>query len=40
LGKVSQASNKKARESLGWQPRETEASLLDTADSLVKYGLV
>jgi nucleoside-diphosphate-sugar epimerase len=40
LGKVSQASNKKARESLGWQPRGTEVSLLDTADSLVKYGLV
>jgi len=40
LGKVSQASNKKARESLGWQPRGTEVSLVDTADSLVKYGLV
>jgi nucleoside-diphosphate-sugar epimerase len=40
LGKVMQASNQKARESLGWQPRGTEASIIDTADSLVKYGLV
>jgi len=40
LGKVSQASNQKARESFEWQPRGTEVSVLDTADSLVKYGLV
>jgi nucleoside-diphosphate-sugar epimerase len=40
LGKVSQASNQKAREAFGWQPRGTEVSVLDTADSLVKYGLV
>jgi hypothetical protein len=37
---VAQASNKKACETLGWQPRGTEVSILDTADSLVKYGLV
>lgn len=40
LGKVNEASNQKACKSLGWQPRETEVSVLDTADSLVKYGLV
>jgi nucleoside-diphosphate-sugar epimerase len=40
LGKVSQASNQKAREAFGWQPRGTEVNVLDTADSLVKYGLV
>lgn len=40
LGKISQASNKKARDILGWEPRGTEESVVDTADSLVKYGLV
>lgn len=40
LGKVSQASNQKARDTFGWQPRGTEESVLDTVDSLVKFGLV
>ncbi|KFY06317.1 hypothetical protein V492_08077, partial [Pseudogymnoascus sp. VKM F-4246] len=40
LGKVSQGSNKKAREILGWEPRGIEESVVDTVDSLVKYGLV
>jgi nucleoside-diphosphate-sugar epimerase len=40
LGKVLQPSNQKARETFGWQPRGTEVTVLDTADSLVKYGLV
>ncbi|KFY31686.1 hypothetical protein V493_00885 [Pseudogymnoascus sp. VKM F-4281 (FW-2241)] len=40
LGKIRKGSNKKARETLGWEPRGTEESILDTADSLVKYGLV
>ncbi|KFY54211.1 hypothetical protein V496_07314 [Pseudogymnoascus sp. VKM F-4515 (FW-2607)] len=40
LGKVSQGSNKKARETLGWKPRKTEESIVDTVDSLVKHGLV
>ncbi|KAK9350337.1 hypothetical protein V1523DRAFT_420139 [Lipomyces doorenjongii] len=40
LGKVVQASNQKARESFGWQPRSVEESVLDAADSLVKYGVV
>lgn len=40
LGKVNQASNAKARNTLGWQPRGTEESIVDTVDSLVKYNLV
>jgi nucleoside-diphosphate-sugar epimerase len=40
LGLVRRASNQKARKSLGWQPRGIEVSVVDTADSLVKYGLV
>jgi nucleoside-diphosphate-sugar epimerase len=40
LGKLSRVSNKKARETLGWEPRGTEETVLDTADSLVKHGLV
>ncbi|KFZ06267.1 hypothetical protein V501_07547 [Pseudogymnoascus sp. VKM F-4519 (FW-2642)] len=40
LGKVSQSSNKKARETLGWEPRGTVESIVDTVDSLVKYGVV
>lgn len=40
LGKVTQASNQKARETFGWEPRGTEESILDTVDSLVKYKLV
>lgn len=39
LGKISQGSNKKAREILGWEPRRMEDTVVDTADSLVKYGL-
>lgn len=40
LGKILLVSNQKSRETFGWQPRTTEESMLDTADSLVKYGLV
>lgn len=40
LGEVREASNKKARETLGWQPRGVEESVVDTVDSVVKYGLV
>ena len=40
LGRINQANNKKSRERLGWQPRGTEESIVDTADSLVKYKLV
>ncbi len=37
---MNDPSNQKARESFWWEPRGTEVSVLDTADSLVKYGLV
>jgi nucleoside-diphosphate-sugar epimerase len=40
LGRVRQQSNKKSRETFGWQPRGTEASIVDTVDSLVKYGII
>jgi nucleoside-diphosphate-sugar epimerase len=40
LGKISQASNQKARDTFGWKPRGTEESVVDTVDSLVKHGLV
>ena len=40
LGVIRQASIQKARELLGWKPREVEESILDTVDSLIKYGLV
>jgi hypothetical protein len=29
-----------ARGLLGWKPKEVEESILDTVDSLIKYGLV
>lgn len=38
LGKTLRTTNQKAR-GLGWEPRGTEESALDTIDSLVKYGL-
>jgi dihydroflavonol-4-reductase len=40
LGKVKRASGRKAREVLGWQPRPSEQSIIDTARSLVGLGLV
>jgi len=40
LGKVAQASNKKATERMGWKPRGSEETILDSVDSLVEYGLV
>ncbi|KFZ16872.1 hypothetical protein V502_04856 [Pseudogymnoascus sp. VKM F-4520 (FW-2644)] len=40
LGKVRHCSNRRARESLGWRPRETLVSVLDTVDSLAKYKLI
>jgi nucleoside-diphosphate-sugar epimerase len=39
LGKLPMTSNQKAR-GLGWAPRGTEESVVDTVDSLVKYELV
>jgi len=38
LGRYREASNAKAREILGWQPRSNEETLLATAKSLIKFG--
>jgi nucleoside-diphosphate-sugar epimerase len=40
LGKIRYGSNQKARESLGWQARRTEVSVVDTVDSLAKFKLI
>jgi nucleoside-diphosphate-sugar epimerase len=40
LGKVKNATNAKARRILGWSPRSNEESILSTAESLIKLGLV
>ena len=40
VGKVMDASGAKAERLLGWHPRPFEDSLVDTAESLIKFGLV
>ncbi len=40
LGKTKNASNEKARRLLGWAPRSNEESIVATAESLVRLGLV
>lgn len=40
LGHVRRGTSAKARRVLGWAPRPAEDSLLDTAESLVRLGLV
>jgi nucleoside-diphosphate-sugar epimerase len=40
LGKAKNASNAKARRVLGWSPRSNQESVLSTAESLIKLGLV
>jgi nucleoside-diphosphate-sugar epimerase len=40
LGKAKEASNEKAKRILGWSPRSNEESILATAESLLKLGLV
>ena len=40
LGKVKNASNDKARRMLGWAPRSREESIIATAESLVRLGLL
>ena len=40
LGKVKNASNEKARRMLGWAPRSNEESIVATATSLVRFGLI
>ena len=40
LGKSKVISNEKAKMLLGWQPGSTEASVFDTAESLIKLGII
>lgn len=40
LGKVKILSNEKAKSVLGWQPRDKEITIIDTAESLIKFGIV
>jgi nucleoside-diphosphate-sugar epimerase len=40
LGKTKNATNAKARRILGWSPRSNQESILSTAESLIKLGLV
>jgi nucleoside-diphosphate-sugar epimerase len=40
LGRVPVIHTEKARSMLNWQPREPETSIVDTADSLIRLGLV
>jgi nucleoside-diphosphate-sugar epimerase len=40
LGKTKNATNAKARRMLGWSPRSNQESILATAESLIKLGLV
>jgi nucleoside-diphosphate-sugar epimerase len=40
LGKVKNATNEKARRILGWAPRSNEESIVATADSLMRLGLL
>jgi dihydroflavonol-4-reductase len=39
-GRIPIISNDKARTTLGWHPREVETTITDTADSLIRLGLV
>ena len=40
LGKTKNATNVKARRILGWSPRSNQESILSTAESLIRLGLV
>ena len=40
LGKLKNASNEKAKRLLGWTPRSNEESIVATAESLVRLGLL
>jgi nucleoside-diphosphate-sugar epimerase len=40
LGKIKNATNEKARRMLGWTPRSNEESIIATAESLVRLGLL
>jgi nucleoside-diphosphate-sugar epimerase len=38
LGKVKQASNAKAKQTLGWAPRSNEDAIVASAESLLRLG--
>lgn len=40
VGKIKTVSNEKAKNILGWQPRNKEVVIADTAESLLKFGIV
>jgi nucleoside-diphosphate-sugar epimerase len=40
LGKVKNATNAKAKRVLGWKPRSNEDSIIATAESLIRLGLL
>ena len=40
LGKVRRASNAKAKRVLGWSPRSNQESIVATAESLLRFGLL
>jgi nucleoside-diphosphate-sugar epimerase len=40
LGKRKNATSEKARRLLGWSPRSNEDSVVDTAESLIRLGLL
>ncbi|HYZ48571.1 MAG TPA: aldehyde reductase, partial [Sphingomonas sp.] len=40
LGKIRRATSAKARQRLGWTPRGNEETILATAESLIRLGLV
>jgi hypothetical protein len=40
LGKVKNATNEKTKRMLGWTPRSNEESIIATAESLVRLGLL
>ena len=40
LGKVKNATNEKAKRILGWAPRSNEESIIATAESLARLGLL
>ena len=40
LGKMKNATNEKAKRMLGWAPRSNEESIVATAESLVRLGLL
>jgi dihydroflavonol-4-reductase len=40
LGRIRRSSSEKASQTLGWVPRSAQATIRDTADSLIDLGLV